>query len=677
MKTTIKPLMIILSILLLLAPLALAQEVDNARKIYRSEYLTLNANVGATIKVLPQGAGASVSQVGADISFFPKETSLQRIIERKYTPVPETTKNPEVMQFFWERPSMVQPLYLEMNTKLRINNNPNRIYKKVPFPLTSVPTRIQKYTQPSKIIDTNPAIIRLASELAEGEDDMVVVVDKIAAWVTQNIDYDLSTATADASQPASWVLANKLGVCDELTSLFSAMLRSLGIPVRFVAGISYTNSELFQNRWGPHGWAEVYFPEYGWIPYDVTYGEYGYVDPSHIFAKESLDAEKISSRFTWRGRNIDLDVGDFDTKVQVLEFGPEIEQQIAIEVRFEKDAVGFGSHNLVVARIRNLRDYYQSLDMRLSKTTKLDILDDLKQHILLKPKEAKTIFWRVKVKDDLEKNFIYTFPMSVYTTGNVSTKKTFKAIDGGVMLSQKRIEKVIQGLDEGTPKETVSDLMISCTPQESAIYLNEQTTLSCSLTNKGNKLLEDLKVCFEEQCITEEIGITQTKQVTFAYLGNVPRPSAQELIITATNEDIDASTSLEIKVLDKPEINIINLSAPDTVGYYDNYMITFSLTKQSTAIPKNVQVKVDVNNLEKEFSITELLSDQPFELQFSGSDLGSGENTIDIEVTYQGEKQDAFTAQAQKTIFLTNLTFWQKVKAFFGTIGNTIISWVT
>ena len=63
------------------------------------------------------------------------------------------------------------------------------------------------------IIDSDDKdIIELASKLIEGEDDLFVVVHKLAAWTKNNINYNLSTLTAEVSQKASWVLENRQGV---------------------------------------------------------------------------------------------------------------------------------------------------------------------------------------------------------------------------------------------------------------------------------------------------------------------------------------------------------------------------------------------------------------------------------------------------------------------------------
>ena len=97
-------------------------------------------------------------------------------------------------------------------------------------------------------------------------DDLFIVVYKLAEWVKTNVNYDLSTLTASVSQKASWVLDNKEGVCDEITNLFIALSRALGISISRILeflgnkvvkvnlnndrGIHICNSMLAYKLWG-------------------------------------------------------------------------------------------------------------------------------------------------------------------------------------------------------------------------------------------------------------------------------------------------------------------------------------------------------------------------------------------------------------------------------------------
>ena len=57
----------------------------------------------------------------------------------------------------------------------------------------------------------------------------------------------------------------------------TVMLRSIGIPARFVTGYSegekITGEDIYiLNDSDAHGWVEVFFPTYGWIPFEPTPG---------------------------------------------------------------------------------------------------------------------------------------------------------------------------------------------------------------------------------------------------------------------------------------------------------------------------------------------------------------------------------------------------------------------
>src|SRR3989338_6012417 len=274
---------IIFILLLLIMPSAYADW------FYNSDRIIVDMDIYGSADIIKTSSNGYVETASVNLTFFKKEKEAQVIVN--YETIPDADIDDKTMRFTWKRPE--NSIDYRYTGKIETKNSMIKINNKIDFPIRELPEDVLIYTKPSKTIDSdNEDIIRLASEIAKGEDDLFIVVFKVGEWTKHNIKYDLSTLTADVSQKASWVLENRYGVCDELTSLFIAMLRSLGIPARFVSGISYTNSELFPEKWGPHGWAEVYFPDYGWVPFDVTYGEFGWIDPTHIKFKDSVDSDE-------------------------------------------------------------------------------------------------------------------------------------------------------------------------------------------------------------------------------------------------------------------------------------------------------------------------------------------------------------------------------------------------
>lgn len=75
----------------------------------------------------------------------------------------------------------------------------------------------------------------------------------------------------------NFLFVDKEGVCEHYVTALVVMARSLGIPARLVTGYgSGAYSRLtgyYEVRASDaHSWAEVYFPDYGWVPFDPTPG---------------------------------------------------------------------------------------------------------------------------------------------------------------------------------------------------------------------------------------------------------------------------------------------------------------------------------------------------------------------------------------------------------------------
>jgi transglutaminase-like putative cysteine protease len=70
-----------------------------------------------------------------------------------------------------------------------------------------------------------------------------------------------------------FVTDTKTGYCQHFAGAMALMLRMLGIPARVGAG--FISGKLERGRWNvtdhdAHTWVEVWFPDYGWLPFDPT-----------------------------------------------------------------------------------------------------------------------------------------------------------------------------------------------------------------------------------------------------------------------------------------------------------------------------------------------------------------------------------------------------------------------
>ena len=69
----------------------------------------------------------------------------------------------------------------------------------------------------------------------------------------------------------------KRGYCDYFASAMVVLSREAGLPARLVTGYASGNYDVIQGRFSvteadAHAWAEVYFPNYGWIEFEPTSG---------------------------------------------------------------------------------------------------------------------------------------------------------------------------------------------------------------------------------------------------------------------------------------------------------------------------------------------------------------------------------------------------------------------
>jgi transglutaminase-like putative cysteine protease len=73
----------------------------------------------------------------------------------------------------------------------------------------------------------------------------------------------------------NFLFTTKKGFCQDFSTAMNVMLRALGIPSRQMSGFSQgvldeKTRQFFVNAVEAHSWVEVFFPGYGWIPFEPT-----------------------------------------------------------------------------------------------------------------------------------------------------------------------------------------------------------------------------------------------------------------------------------------------------------------------------------------------------------------------------------------------------------------------
>ena len=180
------------------------------------------------------------------------------------------------------------------------------------------------------------------------------------------------------------------GVCVEYSTLLIAMLRSVGIPARYVNGIAYSN---IYDGFGAHSWVEVYILEEGWITYDPTIGEFGWIDSTHIKLADSAEPDQGAITYSWAGGKVSA--GEFEHNVELLTKEEIMPQYLYATVWPELEMVSDGSYNVVWKNITNAEDFYVSAEAVLRVSPK--VVGDNTLHILLPPKGNSKVGWLIKI----------------------------------------------------------------------------------------------------------------------------------------------------------------------------------------------------------------------------------------------------------------------------------------
>ncbi len=651
-------LVVLCSVLLtiLLATSILAQTPDQNPYFY--DYLDLELSIQGGFELIETQSNGQVQDARVELLLHPQDSGQQELISTEH----DGRERDELIEFTWQEPEIGIQSF-GATSLVRTDNVGTQVRTKIGFPIQGIENYLSQeeldlFLSETQNVDwQNPTIIAKANQLASGKDDLFDVVFTLASWVEDNIEYDLNTLTAETSQSSSWVLNSGAGVCDEMTSLFIALTRSLGIPSRFVTGVSYTTSDLFEDPWQAHGWAEIYFPEVGWISFDPTFGEFGFVDVTHIKLSTSVDATSPSTRYEWTAHNVEVEASELDISVEFTGFGKVVENEFSLENEVHRDIVDFGSSNLIKAIIKNENDFYTATRLMLALPDEVEITGKQKQTILLKPKEVKEVYWQIKVTPDLRKNYIYEFPFVIFTERNLTSRGFFSSERSAPFFDIDEIEELIPQEEENSYARRVSSI---CN-QEEYVYLNEESTIDCTVKNSGNTVLEDVEICLDNVCERATIPITQEHTISLDV--SFEAEGWKSLPLSIKNEFVDKRNEITIGVLDEANVEIVGEISGD-VSYDEDFFITLSATKASFSLPQELEVKIHLPGEERLWQIDALTDSQDLIIETHSKRFGA-KNKVKVESTWV----DSLGTEQTKVQFIEfevhTSSFFEKIILFF------------
>ncbi|PWA07043.1 transglutaminase [Pueribacillus theae] len=169
----------------------------------------------------------------------------------------------------------------------------------------SYPEEIQQtYLQ---LPDTLPnRVEKLAREVTADSETSYEKAKDIESYFSRNgFEYDTKNVAIPGEKDDyvdQFLFETKKGYCDNFSSSMVVMLRSIGIPARWVKGFTEGDFKeiladgkkrhLITNK-NAHSWVEAYFPGSGWVPFEPTRG---FQNPFQFISTFESTAAQIENR---------------------------------------------------------------------------------------------------------------------------------------------------------------------------------------------------------------------------------------------------------------------------------------------------------------------------------------------------------------------------------------------
>ncbi len=593
------------------------------------EYLKLNIKNNIEYGI-NKGSNYNVEYLNLDSYFFPYNHNNSQYLNEyesnfNYNIIEET--NNHFLQFDISKNLNTQNI-IENEFTLQSTIDRPEINEKVKYPILSIDDKYEEYLEFSGLIDSNSKISNQASQLALGEDDVYIIASKVAKWIREDITYDLSTVTSNPNQKSSQVFESKAGVCKEITHLYISMMRSLGIPARVITGYAYTNSEevidFVGSNWGGHAWAEVLIGDH-WVPFDLTYNQYGFVDSTHIVLDKSKEIRTKSISIDGRGSDFSIIENSLksSSEFEVIEKKEKIiDNEFSLEIEGPTE-LSPDSYGYLKVYVKNEKSYYQNVFLSIAKTKEIQLLDSNNQMIILKPNEEKEILFRYKAPS--ESGYIHKF---IIYNQFIELEHSVTIQRNGDFISQNSLPEI--KVEEKSFSN--NSLLFNCN-----FELNTpQNSIFCSIKNPNNYEMYNIEICGSQKCNKIELKVNEIKTIEFN------TQNFKENITYLYNNNLN-QVNLEI-----PKPSLIYDTNISKKNFLLNYSISNYNSKLETLIYLNESL-IEKSTL-KENNLNLNLNPGNYSLKI---DLNLGSNIIESK---------------EFNFIIEKPTFIEKIKNFFSEI---------
>lgn len=201
-------------------------------------------------------------------------------------------------------------------------------------------------------------ITKLANSITSDTSTRYDAVMAISQYLKSNYTYTLNTRVPAVGKDFvdDFLFVTKKGYCNHFSSAMVILLRSKGIPARYVQGFAPGQRDEQQpdkytvTQGDAHSWVEVYFPGAGWFPFEATPG----FDPAAEMQVASAVDEPVPGTIKHGGFEIDISewVKDLQTWMANAVVQPKVLAWTATAMLLFAAAVAAGRNPALQLRLR-------------------------------------------------------------------------------------------------------------------------------------------------------------------------------------------------------------------------------------------------------------------------------------------------------------------------------------
>lgn len=118
------------------------------------------------------------------------------------------------------------------------------------------------------MISNQSAIDNIITVIRQPEKSVAAVTEHCSEYIFKNFKYLKGITNIETT--VDEILEHRAGVCQDFAHLMLHVLRSCGIPCRYISGYICPNKDGMRGEGATHAWVEAWIPGYGWAGIDPT-----------------------------------------------------------------------------------------------------------------------------------------------------------------------------------------------------------------------------------------------------------------------------------------------------------------------------------------------------------------------------------------------------------------------